>query len=99
MPFRNLKPDADTDFLGFSLADEVIAKLGYVKALTVRPSSAINRLPRRGDRFAQSRGRFECRHAPHRNYLKDGDDLRITARLIGFNPDAVLWQDTWDMKC
>ena len=31
-------------------------------------------------------------------YLKDGDDLRITARLIGFNPDAVLWQDTWDMR-
>jgi serine/threonine protein kinase len=43
LPFRNLRPDPETDFLGFSLADAIITKLGYVNALTVRPSSAIER--------------------------------------------------------
>ncbi|MEW6738131.1 MAG: serine/threonine-protein kinase, partial [Acidobacteriota bacterium] len=43
LPFRNLKPDTETDFLGFSLADAIITKLGYVSALIVRPSSAIDK--------------------------------------------------------
>ena len=34
LPFRNLTHDPDSDFLGFSLADAVITKLGYVGALT-----------------------------------------------------------------
>ena len=43
LPFRNLKQDPETDFLGFSLADAVITKLGYVNALTVRPSSSVDK--------------------------------------------------------
>ena len=43
LPFRNLKQDPQTDFLGFSLADEIITKLGYVNALTIRPSSSVNK--------------------------------------------------------
>ncbi len=43
LPFRNLTPDAKTDFLGYSLADEIITKLDYVNALTVRPSSSIDK--------------------------------------------------------
>jgi serine/threonine protein kinase len=41
LPFRNLRPDPQSDFLGFSLADAIITKLGYVSALSVRPSSSV----------------------------------------------------------
>jgi DNA-binding winged helix-turn-helix (wHTH) protein len=41
LPFQNLRRDPDSDFLGYSLADAVITKLGYVQALRVRPSYAI----------------------------------------------------------
>ena len=43
LPFRNLNGDPKTDFLGFSLADEIITKLDYVNSLTVRPSSSIDK--------------------------------------------------------
>ena len=43
LPFRNLNGDPQTDFLGFSLADEIITKLDYVNALTVRPSSSVDK--------------------------------------------------------
>src|SRR5690349_19993528 len=43
LPFRNLQQNAPSDFLGFSLADAVITRLGYVSTLTVRPSSAVER--------------------------------------------------------
>lgn len=94
LPFRNLHPDPATDFLGVSLADEVIAKLGYVKALTVRPSSSVNRFRNSSVDLRAAARDLKADMLVTGTYLKDGDQLRITARLIGFNPDAVLWQDT-----
>ncbi len=43
LPFQSLKENVESDFLGFSLADAVITKLGAVRSLTVRPSSAIEK--------------------------------------------------------
>lgn len=31
-------------------------------------------------------------------YLREGDDLRITAQLIDVKPDKIVWQDTMDVK-
>ncbi len=98
LPFRNLRPSPDTDFLGFSLADEVIAKLGYVKALTVRPASAINRYRDGAEDLQKAAADLKAGMLLTGTYLKDGDDLRITARLIGFQPQAVLWQNTLTVK-
>jgi len=43
LPFQNLKHDAENNFLGFSLVDAVITKLGAVRSLTVRASSDVER--------------------------------------------------------
>ena len=32
------------------------------------------------------------------SYLKDGDDLRITAQLIDVKPDKILWREAFDVK-
>lgn len=98
LPFRNLKPQADTDFLGVSLADEVTAKLGYVKALTVRPPSATSQYRDGAGDLHNVAHKLNAEMLLTGTYIKDGDDLRITARLIGFNPDTVLWQNTLNVK-
>src|SRR5262245_29305292 len=43
LPFQNLRDDRADDFLGFSLADAAITKLGYVSTLVVRPSYAVQK--------------------------------------------------------
>src|SRR5215472_14517423 len=43
LPFRNLKQDSSLDYLGFSLADAAITKLGYISTLIVRPSSSVDK--------------------------------------------------------
>ena len=98
LPFRNLKPEAATDYLGFSLADGVISKLGYVKALTVRPSSSIKHYQDGVADLHRAAIDLNARTILTGTYWKDGDNLRITARLIGFNPDTVLWQNTLELK-
>ncbi len=98
LPFRNVKQDPQTEFLGFSLADAVIGKLGYLRALTVRPSSSV-------ERYRENRGDLQKIATDLKvdllltgNFIKDGEDLRITTELIDVRPDTILWQDTLTVK-
>src|SRR6516164_2465520 len=90
LPFRNLRHDADSDFLGFSLADAVITKLGYVSALTVRPSYAVEKY-RNGiidiPRVATDLGVNTLLTA---NFVREGDRLRLTPQLIDSRTQKIL---------
>jgi serine/threonine protein kinase/TolB-like protein len=98
LPFRNLRPDPQTDFLGFSLADEIITKLSYVKALTVRPSSSVDKYRNQVVDPQEAAAELQVGTLLTGNYLRDGDELRITAQLIDVHPARILWHDTIDLK-
>jgi serine/threonine protein kinase/TolB-like protein len=98
LPFRNLKQDAETDFLGFSLADAVITKLGYIKALTVRPSSSVDKYRNQIIDPQKVAADLNVDTLLTGSFIKEGDDLRITTQLIDVKPDKILWQDTIDLK-
>ena len=90
LPFRNLKQDSETDFLGFSLADEIITKLGYVNALTVRPSSSVDKYRNQIIDPKKVANELKVDTLLTGSFIKDGDDLRITTQLIDVKPDKIL---------
>jgi serine/threonine protein kinase len=98
LPFRNLKQDPETDFLGFSLADEIITKLGYVNALTIRPSSSVDKYRNQVIDPKQVAADLKVDTLLTGSFMKDGDDLRINAQLIDVKPDKILWRDSIDIK-
>ena len=98
LPFRNLKPDPATDFLGFSLADAVITKLGYINALAVRPSSSVDRYRNRPVEPRQAARELNVNTLLTGSYIREGEDLRITTQLIDVKPDRIIWRDTIDIK-
>ncbi len=98
LPFRNLRQDPETDFLGFSLADAVITKLGYVGALTVRPSSSIDKYRNQVIDPRKVAAELNVDTLLTGSFVKDGDDLRITTQLIDVKPDKILWRDSIDLK-
>ncbi len=98
LPFRNLKPDPQTDFLGFSLADSIITKLGYVNALTIRPSSSIDKYRNQVIDAKQVAADLNVNMLLTGSFIKDGDDLRINAQLIDAKEDKILWRDEVDVK-
>jgi TolB-like protein len=98
LPFRNLRADPQTDFLGFSLADAIITKLGYVSALTVRPSSSVDKYRNQVVDPKQVAAELKVDTLLTGSFLRDGDDLRITPQLIDVKLDKILWQDTIDVK-
>jgi serine/threonine protein kinase/TolB-like protein len=98
LPFRNLKPDPETAFLGFSLADAAITKLSYVNSIVVRPSSAVEKYR---DHIADPQkvgSELNVNRLVTGSYLKDGDSLRVNTQLISLQPSKILWQDTFDVK-
>lgn len=98
LPFRNLRPDPETNFLGFSLADAVITKLGYVSALNVRPSSAIDKYRNEAIDPEKVAAELKVDDLLTGSYVKEGNDLRITTQLINAKEDNVIWNDTIDVK-
>jgi serine/threonine protein kinase/TolB-like protein len=98
LPFQNLRPDPQTDFLGFSLADAIITKLGYVNALTVRPSSVIEKYRNQAVDPQKAAADLQVGSLLTGGYMRDGDQLRITAQLIDVKDNRILWRDTIDVK-
>jgi DNA-binding winged helix-turn-helix (wHTH) protein/TolB-like protein len=98
LPFQNLTHDANSDFLGFSLADAVITKLGYVGALNVRPSSAIEKYRDQTIDIQKVGAELKVDTLLTGNVVREGDDLRITPQLIDVATNRILWKGTIDLK-
>ncbi len=98
LPFRNLNGDPQSDFLGFSLADEIITKLDYVNSLTVRPSSSVDKYRNQIIDPKKVAADLNVDTLLTGSYLRDGDDLRITAQLVDVKPDKILWREAIDVK-
>ncbi|HEX5733483.1 MAG TPA: winged helix-turn-helix domain-containing protein [Blastocatellia bacterium] len=98
LPFRNVRLEPDIDFLGFSLADAVITRLGYVSSLIVRPSSYVDKYRNREIDPRAVAKELNVDTLLVGSFQKEGDDLRITAQLIDVATEKMLWRDTIDLK-
>ncbi len=98
LPLRNLRHDPANDFLGFSLADAVITKLDSVSSLTVRPSSAIEKYRNQPIDLPRIAAELNVDTLLTGNFIREGDDLRITYQLIDLKTERILGKDTIDLK-
>jgi DNA-binding winged helix-turn-helix (wHTH) protein/TolB-like protein/Flp pilus assembly protein TadD len=98
LPFQNLTHDPNSDFLGFSLADAVINKLGYVSSLTVRPSSAIEKYRDQVIDIQKVGADLKVDTLLTGNIVREGNDLRITPQLVDVKANKILWKGTIDVK-
>lgn len=98
LPFRNLKQDSSLDYLGFSLADAAITKLGYISTLIVRPSASVDKYRNKDIDPATVGQELGVDTLLTGGYIKDGDDLLITAQLVDIKSNRMLWRDSIDVK-
>jgi DNA-binding winged helix-turn-helix (wHTH) protein/TolB-like protein len=98
LPFQNLRPDTESSFLEFSLADAVITKLGYVSELAVRPSYAVQKYKARPIDIGQVASDLNVNTVLTGTFLRDGDDLRINCQLIDVKTENILWKGGFNLK-
>ncbi len=98
LPFRNLKADGEADFLGFSLADAIITKLGYVSTVIVRPSSYVDKYRKQDVDPKNVAAELNVNTLLTGGFIREGDDLRINAQLVDVETNEILWREQIDLK-
>jgi DNA-binding winged helix-turn-helix (wHTH) protein/TolB-like protein len=98
LPFQNLQENANTDFLGFSLADAIITKLGYVSELTVRPSYSVQKYRSQVIDIPNVATDLNVDTLLTGTFLREGNDLRIACQLIDVKTENLLWKGAFDLK-
>lgn len=98
LPFKTLKSDPETDYLGFALADQIITKLNYVKSFAVRPSDAVRKYEQSTANLADIAHDLDVEVILTGSYLKQGDQFRLNAQLVNIPRNEVLWSEPLDVK-
>jgi TolB-like protein len=98
LPFKSLRPDPETDFLGFSLTDQVITKLNYIKSVVVRPSDAVRKYEKVTIELPQVAKDLDVEVILTGSYLKSGDRFRLTAQLVDVPKNQVLWSEPVEVQ-
>jgi TolB-like protein len=98
LPFRMLRPDADIEFLAFSLSDALTTSLSGLESLLVRSSLTaaqfghepldLETLARKADVDAVLTG----------SLLRADDQLRVTAQLVEVPAGTVQWSHSMDLQ-
>ena len=94
LPFRILRPDPETDFLAFSLADAVTSSLSGLQSLVVRSSLAASRFASDSPDLKAIAKSAEVDAVLVGTLLRAGDQLRVATQLIETPSSTVLWSHT-----
>jgi DNA-binding winged helix-turn-helix (wHTH) protein/tetratricopeptide (TPR) repeat protein len=94
LPFRMLRPDADTEFLAFSLPDALAGSLSGLESLVVRSSLVAAKFVAGADAAIdpkQVAAEADVDLIVTGTLLRSGDDVRVSAQLSDARSGTLLW--------
>jgi non-specific serine/threonine protein kinase len=94
LPFRMLRPDPETDFLAFSLADAITTSLTGIGSLLVRSSATAARFAGDAPDFKQLAEDAGVDRVVTGTLLRSGDELRAVAQLVEAPGGTVITSHT-----
>lgn len=94
LPFRMLRPDPETDFLAFSLADAVTSSLSGLQSLVVRSSLAATRFASDSPDLKAIAADAEVDAVLVGTLMRAGNQLRVSTQLLEAPAATVLWSHT-----
>ena len=98
LPFRVLRPDADIDFLAFSLADALTTSLSALEALVVRSSLTAAALGGDTVDLATIADKADVDVLLTGTLLRAADQVRVTTQLVEVPGGTVRWSQTTQVK-
>ena len=82
LPFRILRPDPETDFLAFSLADAISTSLSSVGSLVVRSSATAGKFAGDTPDLKVLAAEADVDRVVIGTLMRAGDEVRVTAQLV-----------------
>jgi serine/threonine-protein kinase len=94
LPFRLLRPDAETDFLAFSLPDAVSAALSGLESVIVRSSLSAGPASPSGPDLPALARQVQVDAVVTGSLMRAGNELRVSAQLVAVPEGSLLWSHT-----
>ena len=94
LPFQNMSPDKDVDFLRLALPDEIATTLSYVHALSIRPFATTSKYNAPSVDLEQAGREMRVTQIVTGHYMKEGDQLQITLEAVDVANNRSVWRDT-----
>jgi serine/threonine protein kinase/tetratricopeptide (TPR) repeat protein len=91
LPFRMLRPDANLDFLSYSLPDAIVGSLAGVSSLVVRSSLTASQYSAGSVDIARVAAEQDVNAIVTGTILASGGRLRVSAQLTEMPAAAVKW--------
>lgn len=90
LPFGTLNIDSSEDFLGLGIADAVIAQLGGLPRLGIRPTSSVMSFAGHGDPVAAGKA-LQVDHVLDGLIQRMGDQYRVSIQLVDVATGLTAW--------
>lgn len=98
LPFKSIGGNENREFLGTGMSDSLIAKLGNLQNLTVRPTSSVIKFADQNqDPFAAGR-ELKADAVLEGTIQQDGDQMRVTVQLLDVQKGNIIWSQSFDEK-
>ena len=98
LPFRALRPDPDTDFLSYGLADGVSTALAGIRSLVVRSTAAAARLATEPLDLGRIATEVDVDLVVTGTLLRAADQLRVTVQLVEAQSGTLVGSHTVQPK-
>jgi len=96
LPFKNLNATDDDEYLGIGMADVLITRLGNIKDLEVRPTSAILQINQHDQDSIAAGSRLGVDAVLESSMHVVNGRIRVTARLLRVSDRATIWAGQFD---
>jgi len=94
LPFRILRPDAETDFLSFSLPDAITSSLAGLESLVVRSSMVASRFAAQAADLKAIAAEAEVDIVLAGTLLRAGNQIRVSTQLTEAPSGTLVWSHT-----
>jgi TolB-like protein len=98
LPFANLSSDPEQEYFSDGLTEEILNQLAQVDALSVTARTSSFSFKGRNEDVRVIAQKLGVANLLEGSIRKEGNQLRITAQLVGGKDGAHLWSKTYDRQ-
>lgn len=96
LPFKAINPDKENPHQGLGMADILITRLSNIKAIKVRPTSAVMSFENPDEDSISIANKLQVDAVLEGTIYRTGDKVRVTGRLTKVSDQSVIWSGQFE---
>ncbi len=98
LPFEDLSPQKDQDYLCYGFAESIINALSQIKDLRIPAPNSSFSFKGKEHNLHEIGEKLDVRAVLRGSVQKAGDKVRITAQLISIEDESIIWSQPYDRE-